>query len=65
MEHEYIWEEELNKKGMKIKVTKPNGNKQKQTIQLTSRYQRIILQLFQKAKPFKYLGSTIYENRKI
>lgn len=28
-----MWEEELNKKGMKIKVTKLNGNKQKQTIQ--------------------------------
>lgn len=28
-----LWEEELNKKGMKIKVTKLNGNKQKQTIQ--------------------------------
>lgn len=28
-----MWEEELNKKGMKINVTKLNGNKQKQTIQ--------------------------------
>lgn len=34
------WEEELNKKGMKIKVTKLNGNKQKHSQQVTKNYRK-------------------------